>query len=174
MNNDHLLSSAFAPIVLISACGLITPSLYSRLGEILARIRTFHHQKIDLLKTLHEHDFEEQQMLLAMLDAQIEQVTEKARMVKQGLHCFLAAIAAFLFCSVLAGAAELHPWISMAAFGTGILGICLFLMGLGWAMWELSLSLTPLEQESRHLKVVTAHYLAKSKESKRFKVAETA
>ena len=174
MIDSHLLSSSFTPIVLISACGLVTPSLYSRLGEILNRIRLFHHQKIELLKNLHEHELDEQQMLLDMIDSQIEQVTDKAKMIKKGLYCLLAAIAAFLVCSVLAGAAELHEWVSMAAFGMGMVGVTLFLVGLAWAMRELSLSLTPLEEESEHLKVVTAHYLAKSRMGRKLKIAESA
>jgi|GEM_PF-6330218 hypothetical protein len=174
MIDSHFVSTSFTPIVLISACGLITPSLYSRLGEILNRIRLFHHQKIEFLKNLHEHDTDEQQMLLDMLDSQIEQLTDKAKMIKKGLYCLLGAIAAFLFCSVLAGAAELHEWINMAAFGMGMIGVSLFLIGLAWAMRELSLSLTPLEEESHHLKVVTAHYLAKSRGAKKLKIAESA
>lgn len=173
MINSHVLSSSFTPVVLISACGLITPSLYNRLGEILNRIRLVHHQKIELLKNLHEHELEEQQMLLDMLDLQIDQITDKAKMVRKGLVCLLAAIAAFLFCSVLAGAAEIHPWLSMAGFGMGLIGVSLFLIGLAWAMRELSLSLTPLEQESDHLRIVTAHYLAKSR-GRKLKVAESA
>lgn len=160
--------------MLISACGLITPSLYSRLGEILARIRSIHHQKIELLKNLHDHDIDEQQMLLEILDSQIEQVTDKARMIKNGLYCLLAAIAAFLFCSVFAGAAELNEWLGTAALGLGILGIGLFLNGLRWAMREISLSLSPLEQENAHLKVVTAHYLAKSRSVKVMKFSKSA
>lgn len=174
MNNNQLLTSSFAPIVLISACGLITPPLYSRLGDILNRIRAFHHQKIELLKNLHEHEIEERHMLLTMLDSQIEQVTEKARMIKRGLHCLLEATAAFLVCSVLAGAAELHQWLGMAALGVGVLGVVLFLAGLGWAMRELSHSLRPLEDESDRLKVVATHYLRKSKDMSQFKIAESA
>ena len=109
-----------------------------------------------------------------MLDVQIEQVTDKAQMIKKALYCLLSAIAAFLFCSVFAGAAELGEWISSAALAMGVIGVGLFLVGLAWAMRELSLSLSPLEQEGAHLKVVTAHYLAKSRNSKRFKIVESA
>ena len=174
MNTTQLLSSSFTPIVLISACGLITPSLYSRLGDILSRIRLIHHQKIELLKNLNEHDFEEQQMLLDMLDSQSEQITDKARMIKKSLNCLLSAIAAFLFCSVFAGAEELSAWVGLAALVSGSVGVLLFLVGLGWAKRELAMSLEPLEAEQEHLKMVTAHYLAKSKMGARFKVAKSA
>jgi protein-S-isoprenylcysteine O-methyltransferase Ste14 len=113
-------------------------------------------------------------MFLDMLDSQIEQLTDKAKMVKQSLYCLLSAIASFLFCSVFAGAANLNEWVGLAALGTGTLGICLFLMGLGWAMRELSQSMIPLEEANDHLKVVTAHYLAKEQNGTNFKMAQSA
>lgn len=170
----QLLSSSFTPIVLISSCGLITPSLYSRLGELVGRIRHVHHQKIELLKNLHEHEFHEQQMLIDMLDSQSEQITDKARMVRKSLNCLLSAIASFLFCSVLTGAEDLNEWIGTAALGMGVLGVVLFVTGLLWAKRELALSLEPLEAEKEHLKIVTDLYLKKSRGAKPLKVAESA
>lgn len=175
MDTSHLLSMSVTPVVLTSACALVTLALYNRLGVILARIRAFHQQKIELLRTLHEHEVIEQKMLLEMLDSQIVEVTVKARMIQKSLYCFLAAIAAFLLCSLFAGATVLHEWIGRVSLGMGFLGLSLFLVGLGWAMRELTLSLTPLEEESAYLKVLTAHDLAKSQSGKqRLKVAERA
>ena len=162
------------PAVLISACGLVTLALYSRLGVILARIRAFHQQKIELLEDLHEHEVIEQQMLLDMLNSQIVGVTVKARAIQKGLYCLLAAIAAFLFCSLFSAATVLHEWLGMVALGMGILGLSLFLVGLAWAMRELTLSLTPMEEETAYLEVLTAHHLAKSQGGKKLKVAESA
>ena len=174
VDTAHLLSSSFTPIVLISACGLITPSLYSRLGDISARIRAIHHQKIDLLKNHQDHDIEEMEMLLSMLDFQDEYVIEKARIVKRSLYCLLWSIASFLFCSVFAGASEISIWVGRAALATGILGVCLFLTGLGWAIKELSMSLAPLKEEKEHLRTVTAHYLERSRNGTRLKAAKSA
>lgn len=170
----QLLSSSFTPVVLISACGLITPSLYSRLGELSSRIRLVHHQKIELLKNLHEHEFHEQQMLIEMLDSQSDQITDKARMIKKSLNCLLTAIACFLSCSVCAGAEELNEWMGTAALGMAIAGVSLFIIGLAWAMRELGLSLEPLEAEKRHLKIVTELYMSKSRGERTLKVAKTA
>ena len=174
MDTSHLLSVSVTPVVLVSACGLVTLALYGRLGTILARIRAFHQQKIDLLVNHHKHEVVEQQMLLDMLDSQIVEVTVKARVIQNGLYCLLAAIAAFLLCSLFAGAMVLHEWIGMVALGMGFLGVSLFLVGLGWAMRELTLSLAPLEEESAYLEVLTAHHLAKSQDEKRLKIAKIA
>ena len=174
MDTSHLLSVSVTPVVLISACGLVTLALYNRLGTILARIRAFHQQKIELLKHLHEHEVVEQQMLMDMLDSQIVGVTGKARVIQKGLYCLLAAIAAFLLCSLFAGATELHEWVGLVALVMFVLGLSLFLVGLGWAMWELKLSLSPLEEESTYLKTLAALYRAKSHGGNRLKVAESA
>jgi len=162
------------PVVFISACGLVTLALYNARGAILAQIRAFHQQKIELLKNLHKHAVVEQEPLLDMLDSQIVEVTVKARMIQKGLYCLLAAIAAFLLCSLFAGATVLHEWVGMVALGMGFLGLSLFLIGLGWAMRELTLSLIPLEEESAYLEVLTAHHLAKSQDGKMLKVAKSA
>ncbi len=169
-----MLSASVTPVVLISACGLVTLALYNRLGTILARIRAFHLQKIELLKQRHEQVRKEHTMLLEMLDTQIDVVTVKARMVQRGLMCLLAAIAAFLVCSLLAGAAFLHDRVGTAAIVTGAIGNILFLTGLGWAMRELMLSLSPLEEESNYLKVVSDHYSNSSSVEKRLTIAESA
>ena len=174
MDTSHLLSVSVTPVVLVSACGLVTLSLYNRLGIILARIRAFHQQKIELLENLHQHEVNEQQLLLDMLNSQIVGLTVKARAIQKGLYCMLAAIVVFLLCSLFSGASVLHEWIGMVALGMGFLGISLFLVGLGWAIRELTLSLTPLEEETAYLEVLTAHYMAKSQGGHKLKIADSA
>ena len=159
---------------MISACGLVTLAIYNRLGVILARIRAFHQQKIELLEKLELHESEKQPLLLAMLDSQIAAVAVKARVIQKGLRCLLAAIASFLVCSLFSGASILHTWFGMISLAMGILGVCLFLAGLSWAMRELTLSLTPLEEETAYLEILTLHHLASSQRAKNLKIAESA
>jgi hypothetical protein len=174
LNSAHLLSASVTPIVLVSACGLVTLALYNRLGAILARLRAFHQQKVELLQNLHEHEGDELLMLLDMLDSQIEEVTLKAKVMQKGLYYLLTSMAAFLVCSLFAGATVLHEWMGMIALGMHFIGLCLFLVGLGWAMRELTLSVTPLEEESAYLKVLTAHHLEKSRSGHKPRLAKCA
>ena len=174
MDTAHLLSASVTPVVLISACGLVTLALYNRLGAILARIRSFHQQKIGLLDHLQEQDLEGHNLLLDMLDSQIKKVTGKAKMIQKALFCLLAAMTAFLLCSVFAGATALNVWFGVAAVGTGVLGIALFLSGIGLAMRELSLSLAPLEEENAYLEVVKSDRLAKLGSGRNLKFAKSA
>ena len=109
-----------------------------------------------------------------MLDLQIREVIVKARMIQKSLFCLLAAVFVFLLCSLFAGATLFNDWFGVIALGTGVFGILLFLFGLGLAMRKLTLSLTPLEEESVYLEVVKAHRIAMRNGGKRLKIAEIA
>ena len=174
MDTSHLLSASVTPVVLISACGLVTLALYNRLGAILARIRSFHQQKIGLLDGLQEQDLDGPHLLLDMLDSQIKEVTDKAKVLQKALFCMLAAMSTFLLCSVFAGATVLNVGFGIAAVGTCVLGIGLFLSGIGLAMRELALSLIPLDEENAYLEVVKANRLAKLNSNAKLKIAKTA
>lgn len=174
MDAFHLLSVSVTPVVLISACGLITLALYNRLGAILARIRAFHQQKIDLLEGLDKQASGDQAMLLEMIDSQVARITVKAKAIQQGLYCLLSAVLAFLLCSLLGPATVLYVWAGAVALGMHVLGLGLFLAGVGWAIRELTLSLTPLEEESAYLEILTVRHLAKSQGVQKVKVAKSA
>ena len=161
MDAFRLLSISVTPVVLISACGLVLLALYNRLGAILVRIRAFHQQKIELLENADNGD--DQVMLLKMLDSQISKVTFKAKTIQNGLYCLLSAILAFLICSLLGATTVLHKSLGVVALGMHVVGLCLFLAGIGLAIRELTLSLVPLEEENAFLEVLTIQHLARSR-----------
>jgi len=173
MNTFHadMLALSVTPGILISACGVVSAALYNRLGIILARIRSYHQRKIELLVNPHQHDAIELQPLLGLLDAQVAAVTAKARMVQNGLYCLLAAIVAFLLCAVFAAAAMLCDWLGLVALASGLAAVCLFVTGLGWAVREVACALSPVEEETVYLQTLTAQFL-KSQERTRLKLAE--
>lgn len=154
MDSLRLLSVSVTPVVLISASGLIILALYNRLAAILARIRAFHQQKIDLLRA--ENDSACRQLILNLLDSQIGKVTVKAKVIQRGLYCLLSAVVAFLLCSFFASESGTSEWVGRLALGCHRLGLLLFLVGIGWGIRELTLSITPLEEESAYLEMLTA------------------
>jgi len=119
----------------------------------------------------HQNDAVDPQSLLGMLDAQVAAVTAKARMVQKGLYCLLAAIVAFLLCSVCAGVAMVYDWFGLVALASGFVGVCLFIAGLGWAVREVTCALSPLEEETAYLQVLTSQQLLKSQERTKLKIA---
>jgi len=166
-----MLALAVTPGILISSCGVVTTALYNRLGLILARIRAYHQRKLELLVSPHQHEVVGPQFLLDMLDSQIVAVTAKARMIRNGLYFLLAAIIAFLLCTVFAGFAMWYDWFGLVALASGFVAVCLFIVGLGWALREVTWSLSPLEEETAYLKVLTSQHVVKSQERAKLKIA---
>jgi hypothetical protein len=158
MNAHQLLSVSVTPVVLISACGLITLALYNRLGIILARIRALHLQKIELLQSRDKNGQLDHRLLLVLIDSQVDKVTQKAKIVQKGLVSLLGACLSFLSCSFLAGAAVMDPAFGAIALVSQGVGLFLFALGVGWALRELMHSLTPLEEESDYLRALTQQY----------------
>lgn len=174
MDVSRLLAASVSPVVLISACGLITLALYNRLGAILARLRTFHRQKMELLAAFDRCETDEAPALLDELDSQIVQVTAKARAVRRSLYCLLSAVTAFLLCSIFAAAAVVYDPFAAPALATYFVGLLLFLAGIGWAIRELSLSITPINEESVYLETLVAAHLAKPADGRRKKSVSAA
>ncbi len=164
MDALRFISLSVTPVVLISACGLITLALYNRLGTILARIRDLHRQKIQLIERLEPSTDGrppgDEELLLELLDAQVGAVTVKAKTVQRGLFCLLAAVLAFLLCSLLAAASGLHDLVGALALSMHVVGLALAAAGIGWAIRELTLSISPLEEESAFLAELTERRLA--------------
>jgi hypothetical protein len=152
MNAHQLLSVSVTPVVLISACGLITLALYNRLGIIL------HLQKIELLQSRDKNGQLDHRLLLVLIDSQVDKVTQKAKIVQKGLVSLLGACLSFLSCSFLAGAAVMDPAFGAIALVSQGVGLFLFALGVGWALRELMHSLTPLEEESDYLRALTQQY----------------
>jgi hypothetical protein len=159
----HVLAVSVTPVVLISACGLITLALYNRLGAMLAQIRTLHKQKLEAIITHEAQQSSNQAVLLELINSQAAKVTGKAKLIQKGLFCLLSAVVAFLLCSLLGAAATLHALMGVAALTTYVFGLVLFLASIGWALRELTLTLTPLEEERAHLEILTSR-LAKAKD----------
>lgn len=174
MNTQQLISVSVTPVVLISACGLVTLALYNRLSAILARIRSFHQQKIELLENRQQRSTDDRQMLMCLIDSQIAKVMAKATMIQKGLFFLLSAVLAFLFCSLLAAVAVLHETVGVIALATHLIGLVLFAGGIGWALRELVLSLSPLEEESNFLASLTIQRQAQSEPDRQIGLAKAA
>ena len=169
-----MLALSVTPGILISACGVVSTALYNRMGVILARIRSYHQRKIELLSNHHQHEHEvvDPQSLIDLIDSQIVAVTAKAKMVRNGLYCLLAAIIAFLLCSVFAGIAMLYDWFGLVALASCLVAVCLFITGLGWALREVTCAISPLEEETAYLHVLSSRHSLKTQERTKLKIAE--
>jgi hypothetical protein len=158
----YTLFISITPVLMITACGLTTPSVYQRLKQVLARIHSFHHQKLALLTKADDDEDEEIDMLLKMLDGQIARVSERAKVIRCGLYCLMSAIAAFSFALLLGEVSTFNDRIALMALAMGAIGISLFLLAIRMALPELRNNLPPLEEEIAYLEIVKTHRLAKA------------
>ncbi|MEM9253010.1 MAG: DUF2721 domain-containing protein [Planctomycetota bacterium] len=145
-----------APVILISAGGLICLALYNRLAMIVSRARQFHKERFDaagalqstLLNAPGSATAGRLKERIALLDRQSREVRGRAKLVRDSLIGMMAMIGCMLGCSLALGA-------SLGWRGAVYVAIALFVLGvlaMGWAVLlatlELSRSLGPVTLEA--------------------------
>lgn len=141
-----------APVVMMSANGLICLAIYNRLGAVIARGRAFHKEWFDLTarraaappeQGTAEH--------LARLDHRIGMLNElghsmmhRARLLRNALACLLTAILAMIGCSGALGLAVPFPAAGPVALVLFYLGMAATAVGIAFALAELRWVLKPL------------------------------
>lgn len=159
MEVSRLLAVSVTPVVLISACGLITLALYNRLATILARLRSYHQLQIELLKGLADEEAEFAKSQLNAVRLQVGQIKCKARMIQKGLYCLLSSVIAFLGCSMFAAVSIWNDRFGAVAVAMHLVGLLLFVSGIAWAMRELRMSISPLDEEHAFIETTFAHHV---------------
>lgn len=140
-----------APVVMISAGGLIALALYNRLAAIVSRSRAFHRERHEAIRELSGHNLDEQttrqiaelRRRVLVLDGQIPRVLRRARLIRTGLLWLLASMLAMLTCSLALGLSLLWPVAAWAALGLFVAGVVCAMVCVALAMRELLRALEP-------------------------------
>jgi putative Mn2+ efflux pump MntP len=98
----QIIQLILAPAVMINACGLLLLATSSKYSSVLNRIRLLNEEKRKLLKKAGEKNFEED-LRLESLARQIERLMVRAKLVRNSVMCYTAAIALFIITSLLIG-----------------------------------------------------------------------
>lgn len=141
-----------APVVMISACGLLCMAMYNRLTAIVSRIRQFNRERMeDLLRsrgagetvrrTLQSHR--------EGLDTQVPELLERARLIHRALMCFMGTIAFMVLCSLTIGLSMVFPPAQWAAFALFVVGLLTMLAGILVELKELRHSLRQVAFEHK-------------------------
>jgi hypothetical protein len=145
------ISAAVVPVVMISACGLLTLALYNRLSSIVTRLRTLlreraeGHDVADLAPAeagAAREDTTDRRRLHEMLDRAAHHVLRRARLVRAALAYLLGAMMCLALCSLTGGVGTVWQ-------GAAYVALAFFVAGLLAALLELRLALRPVEIESR-------------------------
>ena len=153
----HLLNLLLAPVVLISACGLLCISATTRLGTILARIRTMHRERIDVHLVEHRDDARFQAIQGIRLDAlqhQAKRMLTRATMIRNELFLLYVAILLLLTSSLLFGLSIWFDTSHLVAMAVFVVGIVSMIGAISLAVVEVARSLQAVRFEHERVQAL--------------------
>ena len=147
------IESFVAPVVMISANGLLCLALYNRLAAIVSRTRTINKERFDQLARLAVTppavavEAEHLRRRAAMLDEMGHQLFDRVRMLRDSLICLLLSVLVMLGCSLALGLAPMSRVCGPIALVLFVSGAAVMFWGIVLAIQELRVSLDPLTYE---------------------------
>jgi small-conductance mechanosensitive channel len=148
---QNIISMSVVPVVIISACGLLSLAFYGRLAAVVSRLRGFQREMLKEQEKLQQAGETEQSKLIEVLSMQTQQVTRRARLIRLALWFFLIAVALLIVCSLTLVASWFVPPAAFLAAVFFVLGLLSMLGGIIAAMLELRGALQPVELETRYV-----------------------
>ncbi|SRR5581483_9088473 len=155
-----VISAAMLPVVLISACSLMSLAFYNRLAAIVARLRAFQREclnEIDALKKNPDdpHIASRARALIKMQTAQTDGVLRRARLLRSTLICLLTGIALLVLSSIGLGISTATNTLVAPATFLFFCGAFFVLAAVAFALAEISSALGPIEMESDFVREMT-------------------
>ncbi len=155
----HIIQLLVAPVVMISACGLLCLALYNRLAAIVSRARTFHKERFEVTGKLTAAEANPEDSVLAQqlrnrvetLDDQVSQILRRAVLIRNALVCLLVAILCMLGCSVSLGLSSLNAMFGYLALLMFSLGVLVMMAAMALAIVELLRALDPVALEHENI-----------------------
>ncbi len=144
-----VISVSVVPVVIISACGLLSLAFYGRLAALVSRLRLFQREMLREQEKWAKEGPGEHQQLLEVLRTQTLQVTGRARLIRKALLFFLVAVALLIVCSLTLVTSWFFPPVTFFAAVFFVLGLLSMLGGVISALMELRGSLEQVELEGR-------------------------
>lgn len=134
------------PAVLISACGSMILSTSSRLGRVVDRVRALS-DKLDELAAKNGAEIKERQ---AVIYAQLDKLTSRARILQRSMVAFYLATGMFVATSVAIGVVAVipsSPRYNLVPVIVGLLGACFLFYGSMLLIFEARLALSTIHAE---------------------------
>jgi len=144
-----IISMSVVPVVIISACGLLSLAFYGRLAAVVSRLRAFQREMLKEQEKLARAGGADQSGLIEVLRTQTHQVTRRARLIRLALLFFLTTVALLIVCSLTLAASWFTPQAAVLVAVFFVLGLLSMLGGIIAAMLELRGALQPVELETR-------------------------
>jgi hypothetical protein len=158
----EIIQTLVAPVVMVSANGLLCLAFYNRLAAVVTRGRAINKERVELLTQLATLTVAEKQFARAVqirrrmgvLDYVSAQLLHRAQWVRRVLYCLLLSVLSMLACSLTLGLSALIGSFTIVAPVLFVIGTLVMMAGSAIAMWELHLALEPLLFETESTGVV--------------------
>ncbi len=157
----QIVQSFVAPVVMISANGLLCLAFYNRLAAVVHRVREINRERFDLETRLAGDGQKADAAGAARIKARIDTLHElghrlfdRVKLIRDSLVCLLISVLFMLGCSLALGLAALSVVASWFALGGFVLGTVATGAGTAFALWELRVSLDPLLFEHAMLELM--------------------
>jgi Protein of unknown function (DUF2721) len=151
----EIIHTLVAPVVMISAQGLICLALYNRLAAVVGRLRVFSRENFDTQTRLAAMSPEQQdgvlarrlQTRLATLNGQYSGILQRARLLRNALILLQAAVLAMLVCTMLLGLSLALPGVEAWSLVPFFVGVLATAGGIALSIRELAIALDPVKAE---------------------------
>ena len=151
----EIIHTLVAPVVMISAQGLICLALYNRLAAVVGRLRVFSREHFETQTRLAGMSPEQQdgalarklQTRLAALNGQYSGILRRGRLLRNALILLQAAVLAMLFCTMLLGLSLALPGVEAWSLAPFFIGVLATAGGIVLSIRELAIALEPVKAE---------------------------
>jgi Protein of unknown function (DUF2721) len=140
-----VLTAMITPAVLISACGSMILSTSSRLGRVVDRVRALS-DKLEELAEKHADDTRERE---AIIFAQLDKLTSRARILQRSMVAFYLCLGMFVATSVAIGVVAIlgNTRYTIVPVILGLVGACFLFYGSMLLIFEARLALSTIHAE---------------------------
>ncbi|CAG9463461.1 unnamed protein product [Pedinophyceae sp. YPF-701] len=156
------ITTMVAPVVMISACGLLLLATFNRYAVIIGRIRAFHTEEINAcmkLAKLRNSTAENDQELVRILqhrihglESQLHSIFGRAKLIRNSIAGIVVCIALQLLTVVFIGLTIAFPRAGIPAITFFALGMVALLYGVSCILAEILRSTRSVEKEIRTLR----------------------
>ncbi|MBU6423273.1 MAG: DUF2721 domain-containing protein [Chloroflexota bacterium] len=154
----QIIQFILAPVVMISAAGLLLLGLLTRYGAVNDRIRELVHERFDLLRSLARSQDPFGRERLAEIDAQMPLLTGHLRRLHNAVLALYVSVVAFVASMFAIGvaAATGSSLLATLALAIFLVGTAVVLVAMALAVVELRAAQAAVEYEVRRVAALSA------------------
>ncbi len=151
---NQIITAGVGPIIVISACGLLSSAFFTRITNVISRMRVLQRERLAeqalIDRETEPHRIAQRLEMLQILSTQTDSLIYRIRMLRT-LFSLLWTIACMVFCSMCLGLSTIQSakWLSVPATLFFIAGLTLLLLAIAFAMLDLRVAIDPVVTEAR-------------------------